>query len=138
MNLAIVGYGKMGRLVEQLAPSYGFAVPLHLDIDERHEGVTRHHVRVALRLLLQLAQRLQRALIVILEVLGLDGAGVAEPRAAAQTVIVPVAAVAVGRAAATILVLSTAGALTRRSSASTGPRVAATTSTRHARSARRR
>lgn len=26
MKLAIVGYGKMGRLVEQLAPEYGFAV----------------------------------------------------------------------------------------------------------------
>ncbi len=31
MNLAIVGYGKMGRLVEQLAPDYGFAVGLKLD-----------------------------------------------------------------------------------------------------------
>ncbi len=31
MNLAIVGYGKMGRLIEQLAPEYGFAVPLKLN-----------------------------------------------------------------------------------------------------------
>ncbi len=31
MNLAIVGYGKMGRLIEQLAPEYGFAVPLKLE-----------------------------------------------------------------------------------------------------------
>jgi 4-hydroxy-tetrahydrodipicolinate reductase len=30
-NLAIVGYGKMGRLIEQLAPEYGFAVRLRLD-----------------------------------------------------------------------------------------------------------
>jgi 4-hydroxy-tetrahydrodipicolinate reductase len=30
-ELAIVGYGKMGKLVEQLAPEYGFAVPLKLD-----------------------------------------------------------------------------------------------------------
>ncbi|MGA8406592.1 MAG: dihydrodipicolinate reductase C-terminal domain-containing protein [Candidatus Acidiferrales bacterium] len=30
-NLAIVGYGKMGRLIEQLAPEYGFAVHLRLD-----------------------------------------------------------------------------------------------------------
>jgi len=30
-RLAIVGYGKMGRLVEQLAPEYGFAVGLKLD-----------------------------------------------------------------------------------------------------------
>jgi 4-hydroxy-tetrahydrodipicolinate reductase len=39
MNLAIVGYGKMGRLVEQLAPEYGFAVPLRLDIDENPDGL---------------------------------------------------------------------------------------------------
>ena len=38
MNLAIVGYGKMGRLVEQLAPSFGFAVPLRLDIDDNADG----------------------------------------------------------------------------------------------------
>ncbi len=31
MNLAIVGYGKMGRLIEQLAPEYGFTVALKLD-----------------------------------------------------------------------------------------------------------
>ncbi len=31
MNLAIVGYGKMGRLIEQLAPEYGFTVKLKLD-----------------------------------------------------------------------------------------------------------
>jgi len=30
-NLAIVGYGKMGRLIEQLAPEYGFTVQLRLD-----------------------------------------------------------------------------------------------------------
>jgi 4-hydroxy-tetrahydrodipicolinate reductase len=38
MNLAIVGYGKMGRLVEQLAPEYGFVVLLRLDIDENADG----------------------------------------------------------------------------------------------------
>lgn len=30
-NLAIVGYGKMGRLVESLAPEFGFDVALKLD-----------------------------------------------------------------------------------------------------------
>ena len=30
-GLAIVGYGKMGKLVEQLAPEYGFTVALKLD-----------------------------------------------------------------------------------------------------------
>jgi 4-hydroxy-tetrahydrodipicolinate reductase len=37
-NLAIVGYGKMGRLVDQLAPEYGFTVTARLDID-RNESV---------------------------------------------------------------------------------------------------
>ena len=31
MNLAIVGYGKMGRLIERLAPEYGFEVKLRLN-----------------------------------------------------------------------------------------------------------
>jgi len=43
MNLAIVGYGKMGRLVEQLAPEYGFNVRLKLDEfnNANFEGITR-------------------------------------------------------------------------------------------------
>jgi prephenate dehydrogenase len=28
MNLAIVGHGKMGRLIDRLAPEYGFDVKL--------------------------------------------------------------------------------------------------------------
>jgi 4-hydroxy-tetrahydrodipicolinate reductase len=32
-NLAIVGYGKMGRLIEQLAPEYGFIVALKRDLE---------------------------------------------------------------------------------------------------------
>ena len=31
MNLAIVGYGKMGRMIERLAPEYGFAVQASID-----------------------------------------------------------------------------------------------------------
>jgi len=31
-NLAIVGYGKMGRLIDQLAPEYGFTVTARVDI----------------------------------------------------------------------------------------------------------
>ena len=31
-NLAIVGYGKMGRLIDQLAPEYGFTVSARVDI----------------------------------------------------------------------------------------------------------
>ena len=47
MNLAIVGYGKMGRLIEQLAPEYGFDVKLRLDIDNnaKFEGLTRENFR---------------------------------------------------------------------------------------------
>ena len=42
MNLAIVGYGKMGRMVEQLAPEYGFDIKLKLDENNNasHEGMT--------------------------------------------------------------------------------------------------
>jgi 4-hydroxy-tetrahydrodipicolinate reductase len=41
-NLAIVGYGKMGRLIEQFSPEYGFTVALKLDEfnNAGSEGVT--------------------------------------------------------------------------------------------------
>ena len=47
MNLAIVGYGKMGRLIEQLAPEYGFEVKLRLDIinNANFEGMTKDNFR---------------------------------------------------------------------------------------------
>ena len=32
MKLAIIGYGKMGKLIEQLAPEYGFAIHARLDV----------------------------------------------------------------------------------------------------------
>jgi len=34
MKLAIIGYGKMGRLIEQLAPEYGFTIHARVDIGE--------------------------------------------------------------------------------------------------------
>jgi 4-hydroxy-tetrahydrodipicolinate reductase len=34
LKLAIVGYGKMGRLIEQLAPEYGFTVHAKLDLND--------------------------------------------------------------------------------------------------------
>lgn len=42
MKLAIVGYGKMGRSIERLAPEYGCEVKLRLDIDNNanFEGLT--------------------------------------------------------------------------------------------------
>jgi 4-hydroxy-tetrahydrodipicolinate reductase len=42
MNLAIVGYGKMGRMIEQLAPEFGFDVKLKLDEfnNAAHEAMT--------------------------------------------------------------------------------------------------
>ena len=45
MNLAIVGYGKMGRMIEQLAPEYGFGVKLTLDEynNANGEGLTREN-----------------------------------------------------------------------------------------------
>ncbi len=47
MNLAIVGYGKMGKLIEQLAPAYGFTVVLKLDEfnNTNYEGVTAENFR---------------------------------------------------------------------------------------------
>jgi 4-hydroxy-tetrahydrodipicolinate reductase len=46
-ELAIVGYGKMGRLIEQLAPEYGFHVNLKLDEfnNANHEGLTAENFR---------------------------------------------------------------------------------------------
>jgi 4-hydroxy-tetrahydrodipicolinate reductase len=37
-KLAIVGHGKMGRLIEQLAPDYGFHVALALDVANNADG----------------------------------------------------------------------------------------------------
>jgi 4-hydroxy-tetrahydrodipicolinate reductase len=46
-RLAIVGYGKMGRLIEQHAPQYGFAVALKLDEfnNANFEGLTAENFR---------------------------------------------------------------------------------------------
>jgi 4-hydroxy-tetrahydrodipicolinate reductase len=46
-RLAIVGYGKMGRLVEQFAPQYDFAVALKLDEfnNANFEGITPANFR---------------------------------------------------------------------------------------------
>jgi 4-hydroxy-tetrahydrodipicolinate reductase len=46
-KLAIVGYGKMGKLVEQLAPGYGFTVALKLDEfnNSNFEGLTPENFR---------------------------------------------------------------------------------------------
>ena len=47
MNLAIIGYGKMGRLLEQLAPEYGFEVQQRLDIADNKDGagITKERFR---------------------------------------------------------------------------------------------
>jgi 4-hydroxy-tetrahydrodipicolinate reductase len=46
-RLAIIGYGKMGKLIEQLAPGYGFEVALKLDEfnNANYEGVTAENFR---------------------------------------------------------------------------------------------
>ena len=38
MKLALIGYGKMGRMLEQLAPEYGFTVALILDVHNNDDG----------------------------------------------------------------------------------------------------
>jgi 4-hydroxy-tetrahydrodipicolinate reductase len=47
MNLAIVGYGKMGHIIECLAPEYGFEVKLRLDVNNNahFEGFTEANFR---------------------------------------------------------------------------------------------
>jgi 4-hydroxy-tetrahydrodipicolinate reductase len=52
-NLAIVGHGKMGKLIESLAPEYGFDVKLKLDVhnNANFEGITEenfHDIPVAI------------------------------------------------------------------------------------------
>jgi len=46
-KLAIVGYGKMGRLIEELAPEAGFSIGLKLDIDTNvnQQGITPENFR---------------------------------------------------------------------------------------------
>jgi len=46
-RLAIVGYGKMGRLIEQFAPEYGFVVALKLDEfnNAAFQGITAENFR---------------------------------------------------------------------------------------------
>jgi 4-hydroxy-tetrahydrodipicolinate reductase len=46
-GLAIVGYGKMGKLIEGLAPEYGFDVRLKLDVNNNaaFEGITAENFR---------------------------------------------------------------------------------------------
>ena len=45
MKLALIGYGKMGRMLEQLAPEYGFHVGLILDLHNNGGavGITREN-----------------------------------------------------------------------------------------------
>jgi 4-hydroxy-tetrahydrodipicolinate reductase len=47
MKLAIIGYGKMGRSIERLAPEYGCEVALRLDINNNanFEGMTAENFR---------------------------------------------------------------------------------------------
>ncbi|MBM3786502.1 MAG: dihydrodipicolinate reductase [Acidobacteria bacterium] len=42
MKLALAGYGKMGRMLEQLAPEYGFDVALILDVHNNAGGEGIH------------------------------------------------------------------------------------------------
>jgi 4-hydroxy-tetrahydrodipicolinate reductase len=46
-GLAIIGYGKMGKLIEGLAPEYGFDVRLKLDVHNNasFEGITAENFR---------------------------------------------------------------------------------------------
>jgi 4-hydroxy-tetrahydrodipicolinate reductase len=45
-KLAIVGYGKMGRLIEQLAPEYGFEIHARIDVNGDYEAARGADVAV--------------------------------------------------------------------------------------------
>ncbi len=45
-KLAIVGYGKMGRMIEALAPEYGFAVVARVDIQDDMRLAREAHVAI--------------------------------------------------------------------------------------------
>jgi 4-hydroxy-tetrahydrodipicolinate reductase len=45
-KLAIVGYGKMGRLIEQLAPEYDFAIHARIDVNDDFEKARGAHVAI--------------------------------------------------------------------------------------------
>lgn len=46
MKLAIVGYGKMGRLIDQLAPEFGFTVSARIDVDGKLEDAAGADVAI--------------------------------------------------------------------------------------------
>src|SRR5712691_7322219 len=46
MKLAIIGFGKMGRLIEQLAPEYGFTVHARIDVNDDFGQATGADVAV--------------------------------------------------------------------------------------------
>ena len=45
-KLAIIGYGKMGRLIEQLAPEYDFAIHARVDLNDDFEAARGADVAV--------------------------------------------------------------------------------------------
>jgi 4-hydroxy-tetrahydrodipicolinate reductase len=49
MKLAIVGYGKMGRLIEQLAPEYGFTIHARVILNWRRARMRRWSLRFRMR-----------------------------------------------------------------------------------------
>jgi 4-hydroxy-tetrahydrodipicolinate reductase len=46
MKLAIVGYGKMGRLIDSLAPEYGFDVVARIDESNRNDSLADADVAI--------------------------------------------------------------------------------------------
>jgi 4-hydroxy-tetrahydrodipicolinate reductase len=45
-KLAIVGYGKMGRMIEALAPEYGFSIHARVDINDDIQGAQGSDVAI--------------------------------------------------------------------------------------------
>jgi 4-hydroxy-tetrahydrodipicolinate reductase len=45
-KLAVVGYGKMGRMIEALAPEYGFSVHARIDVNDDMKGAAGADVAI--------------------------------------------------------------------------------------------
>lgn len=60
MKLAIVGYGKMGRLIEQLAPGYDFTVAAKIDLNDPIESAAGANVAVEFSVPSAAAQNIER------------------------------------------------------------------------------
>src|SRR5579862_4119488 len=74
MKLAIIGYGKMGRLIEQLAPEYDFSLHARIDLGDDLEKAAGADVAVEFTVPEAVAQNVEKlAAMKIAAVVGTTG-----------------------------------------------------------------